>query len=94
MPLACIAVGARLRACGRTLGCGGAWPVADHKHSHHERHRSWPHAVSDTCTQRARIVDLNSMNGTFVNDGRIQDGACPLRSGDTVRFGYDKETYR
>ncbi len=34
------------------------------------------------------------MNGTFVNDGRIQDGACPLRSGDTVRFGYDKETYR
>lgn len=48
----------------------------------------------DLRLQRARIVDLNSMNGTFVNDGRIHDGACPLRSGDTVRFGYDKETYR
>lgn len=31
------------------------------------------------------IVDLNSRNGTFVNNARI--ASCPLREGESVRFG-------
>lgn len=33
------------------------------------------------------IIDLDSTNGTFVNDARVE--LCPLRPGDTVRIGPD-----
>lgn len=33
------------------------------------------------------VIDLDSTNGTFVNDARVE--LCPLRPGDTVRIGPD-----
>ena len=39
----------------------------------------------DRDTQRVRIVDLNSSNGTFLNGQRITEAAAPV--GATVRFG-------
>ena len=33
------------------------------------------------------VIDLDSTNGTFVNDARVE--LCPLRHGDTVRIGPD-----
>ena len=44
--------------------------------------------------QKAKIVDLSSLNGTFVNDARVQNSAVNLASGDAIRFGYDPMVYR
>lgn len=33
------------------------------------------------------VIDLDSTNGTFVNDARVE--LCPLRPGDSVRIGPD-----
>jgi diguanylate cyclase (GGDEF)-like protein len=43
------------------------------------------HAKLIVSGQRVRIVDLQSTNGTFVNDGRVDD--LELRDGDLVRVG-------
>ena len=40
----------------------------------------------------ALITDLGSLNGTYVNGHRIQQHL--LEDGDTVRFGFDKSSYR
>ncbi len=42
----------------------------------------------------ARLVDLNSLNGCFVNDARVHNDAAPLASGDVLKFGYDVDSYR
>ena len=42
----------------------------------------------------ARLIDLNSMNATFVNDTRLHNESIEVHSGDIIRFGYDPETYR
>lgn len=47
---------------------------------------SWQHACIALSAHGASIRDLNSRNGTFVNDRRIA-GACPLRAQDVVRLG-------
>jgi len=40
------------------------------------------------------LVDLGSMNGTFVNEQQVYGGTPrPLRSGDTIRIGDTKLTY-
>ena len=44
------------------------------------------HAVVERVGQRFRVRDLNSANGTFVNDEAI-DGEAWLHVGDTVRIG-------
>jgi hypothetical protein len=41
----------------------------------------------------ARLVD-SSLNGTFINDVRVHKSSHALRSGDSIRFGYDVEVYR
>ena len=42
----------------------------------------------------AVLRDLNSMNGTFVNNVRVHNCSYGLQSGDIVRFGCDVNTYR
>ena len=39
------------------------------------------------------MTDNGSKNGTFVNERRVSDGSCPLRHGDTIRFGYDTQAF-
>ena len=34
------------------------------------------------------IQDLNSTNGTFINDCRVQNAAVRLAENDVIRFGY------
>ena len=43
---------------------------------------------------RARLVDLGSLNGTFLNDARVQGTHAELQSGDSLRLGYDATIYR
>ena len=43
---------------------------------------------------RARLYDLESLNGTFLNDTRIHNAHAELRSGDSLRLGYDPTIYR
>ena len=38
---------------------------------------------------RAILHDLNSRNGTLVNDRRLRNASCALKDGDALRFGYD-----
>lgn len=60
------------------------------------------HAINSTsqqhsCSmpaQKAKLTDLGSMNGCFVNDTRIQGNSVPLNTGDLIKFGYDTATYR
>ncbi|XP_038074181.1 centrosomal protein of 170 kDa protein B-like isoform X2 [Patiria miniata] len=41
------------------------------------------------------IKDMETLNGTFVNDTRIPDSTyISLQRGDSIRFGYDPVTYR
>jgi pSer/pThr/pTyr-binding forkhead associated (FHA) protein len=40
-------------------------------------------------SQRAKLLDLNSLNGCFVNDVRFQNAAVDVKPGDRIRFGYD-----
>jgi pSer/pThr/pTyr-binding forkhead associated (FHA) protein len=44
------------------------------------------HAVISLTDGSASIEDLGSMNGTFVNDARIE-GPTVLSAGDTIRLG-------
>ena len=44
------------------------------------------HAIVERIGQRYRVRDLDSSNGTFVNDQRIT-GETWLKSGDTIRIG-------
>jgi pSer/pThr/pTyr-binding forkhead associated (FHA) protein len=39
------------------------------------------------------LQDLNSREGTFVNDCRVQNAAVRLAAGDVVRFGYSGIPY-
>ncbi|XP_059807859.1 forkhead-associated domain-containing protein 1 isoform X3 [Hypanus sabinus] len=39
------------------------------------------------------LQDLNSVNGTFVNDCRIQNAAVRLAPGDVLRFGFGGDSY-
>uniref|UniRef100_UPI00398F827E forkhead-associated domain-containing protein 1-like n=1 Tax=Pristiophorus japonicus TaxID=55135 RepID=UPI00398F827E len=39
------------------------------------------------------LQDLNSSNGTFVNDCRIQNAAVRLAPGDLLQFGFGGDTY-
>ena len=43
---------------------------------------------------RARLHDLGSLNGTFLNDARVQGTHAELKSGDSLRLGYDTTIYR
>jgi predicted component of type VI protein secretion system len=51
-----------------------------------ERGVSGHHAEFRRSTKGFELVDLNSTNGTFVNDERVQQRE--LNPGDLVRFGY------
>ena len=39
------------------------------------------------------LQDLNSAQGTYVNDCRVQNAAVRLAPGDVIRFGYGGEPY-
>ena len=39
------------------------------------------------------IQDLNTAQGTFVNDVRVQNAAVRLASGDHIRFGYNGQPF-
>lgn len=43
---------------------------------------------------QARMYDLESLNGTFLNDTHICNSHAELRSGDSLRLGYDPTIYR
>ncbi|RYE84406.1 MAG: FHA domain-containing protein, partial [Methanosarcinales archaeon] len=49
--------------------------------------------IHPTKLRTARLVDLGSLNGCFVNDDRVHNASADLRSGDVIRFGYDKDVY-
>ena len=44
------------------------------------------HAIVERVGQRYRVRDLNSSNGTYVNDQRIT-GETWLKAGDSIRVG-------
>ena len=41
----------------------------------------------------AILRDLNSLNGTFVNNTRVHNSTCKLKSNDRIRFGCDVVSY-
>ena len=43
---------------------------------------------------QATLRDLNSTNGTFVNNVRVHNNTYPLETGDIIRFGCDVQSYR
>ncbi|MCC6418353.1 MAG: caspase family protein [Gemmataceae bacterium] len=47
---------------------------------------SWRHARLDLTAHGARLTDLGSTNGTFVNDRRVTTGA-PVQVGDVIGLG-------
>lgn len=51
----------------------------------HEHHVARQHAIIHFRDGAFELVDLGSVNGTFVNDQRLH-GAAPLKSGDTIRL--------
>lgn len=67
---------AGLNTIGRSLGNGSA--IKDNSLSRR-------HAEITITQNRAKVKDLGSLNGTFVNDIQTEEGE--LRNGDTVRFG-------
>ena len=44
--------------------------------------------------QQAQLLDLNSLNGCFVNEVRVVGGSQNIASGDVIRFGYDSTAYK
>ncbi len=36
-----------------------------------------------------RLQDLNSVNGTFINDFRLQNSAVRINDQDVIRFGFN-----
>ena len=53
------------------------------------------HAVVEYSEQEQCFVlqDLNTQQGTYVNDCRVQNAAVRLASGDLIRFGGDGNSY-
>ena len=53
------------------------------------------HALIEFSEQEDCFVlqDLNSAQGTYVNDCRVQNAAVRLAPGDCIRFGYGGEPY-
>ncbi|XP_064642257.1 forkhead-associated domain-containing protein 1-like [Lineus longissimus] len=53
------------------------------------------HAVIEQSEQEGCFVlqDLNSAQGTYVNDCRVQNAAVRLAPGDIIRFGYNGQPY-
>ena len=49
---------------------------------------SGQHATIEFSGDAAMLRDLNSRNGTFVNDTRVQNASIRLAHGDNIRFGY------
>src|SRR5262249_42926364 len=54
---------------------------------------SWEHARIDLTPQGARVSDLKSTNGTYVNGQRLQQPAA-LQVGDQVRLGQTGPTLK
>ncbi|XP_070207721.1 forkhead-associated domain-containing protein 1-like isoform X3 [Littorina saxatilis] len=55
----------------------------------------YQHAVVEYCEQEDCLVlqDLNTAQGTYVNDVRVQNAAVRLAPGDRIRFGYNGSPY-
>ena len=53
------------------------------------------HAVVENSEQEQCFVlqDLNTQQGTYVNDCRVQNAAVRLAPGDLIRFGADGNSY-
>ena len=48
----------------------------------------------DTQTNKALLIDLNSANGTFINDMKLNPGqSIQLKSGDILSFGQSEKKY-
>lgn len=73
---------------GRSPECDISFPES--------RSVSAAHAVIEVSKSGTGAVlrDLNSRNGTFVNDRRISNGATVVHNGDIIRFGFDKKSFR
>lgn len=54
------------------------------------------HAVITVNTQNKeyKLHDLETLNGTFVNDSRVRQHPVDLKLRDNIRFGYDSTTFR
>jgi mono/diheme cytochrome c family protein len=52
---------------------------------------SWRHAKIVLSAKGAVLTDLESTNGTFINDKRLQ-GAMPIKKGDHIRLGHGGPT--
>lgn len=63
-----------------------------HLHLDGDKHISRNHCLIEVRPPDCYVVDLNSANGTFVNDSRITD--CWLKNGDTIRGGQTQITVR
>ena len=40
------------------------------------------------------IHDLNSLNGTFINDCRVQNASVKINEEDIIRFGFNGLTFQ
>ena len=49
------------------------------------------HAVIEYCENENTFViqDLNTVNGTYINDCRVQNAAIRLAEQDVIRFGFN-----
>lgn len=54
------------------------------------------HALVEFCEEEGCFVlqDLNSSQGTYINDTRIQNAAVRLAQFDQIRFGYGGAVYQ
>lgn len=44
--------------------------------------------------RNSAVIDLNSRNGTYINDIKIKNDSVPVYPGDTLRFGTDLPPFR
>lgn len=44
--------------------------------------------------KNSAIIDLNSRNGTHINDTKVKNDSVPIYPGDTIRFGTDLPPFR
>ncbi|CAK8695020.1 forkhead-associated domain-containing protein 1-like [Clavelina lepadiformis] len=78
-----------LQQCKTTIGKGNCDVVIE-DNSIDQQHAIIEYSINEDCFV---LHDLNSAQGTYVNDCRVQNAAVRLAPGDVIRFGYTGKPY-